>query len=122
MSGDLSGDISLVGLHEDAHLDANLTVDRLSVGSVPYKSARVQLEAGGHGVDGLVRIDQTDGFAEVRAHAATSWSAALAPELDPGQPLDASLAAKTSHRGARAVPRGRGRRARWPARRSPESL
>ena len=94
VSGTVSGDVSLEGLHQDAHADAQLSIDALSVGSVAYKSAKVQLKADGHLVDASVRIDQPDGFVEAKAHASESWGAAMAPSLDPSQPLDANLSAK----------------------------
>ena len=94
VSGTVSGDVSLEGLHQDAHADAQLSIDALSVGSVAYKSAKVQLKADGHLVDASVRIDQPDGFVEAKAHASESWGAATAPSLDPSQPLDANLSAK----------------------------
>ena len=94
VSGKLSGDVSLADLHKDAHLDASLSVDALSVGSIGYRSASVQLKADGRTIDGAVRIDQADGFAEAKAHAVAAWGSALAPTLDPAQPLQASLTSK----------------------------
>ncbi len=94
VSGDVSGDLTLSGLHQDAHVDADLAIDALSVGSIAYKSARLQMTADGRVIDGSLRIDQTDGFAEAKAHGAASWGAAMAPRLDPSQPLDATVAAK----------------------------
>ena len=44
VSGQLSGDISLADLHEDAHADVALTIDALNVGSVAYKSAQPAAE------------------------------------------------------------------------------
>ncbi|HLK35354.1 MAG TPA: translocation/assembly module TamB domain-containing protein, partial [Polyangiaceae bacterium] len=95
LSGVVSGDVSLDGLHEDARLDAGLSVDRFSVGSIAYKSARVAMKAEGGAIDADVRIDQADGFGEAKAHATASWGARLAPELDPTQPLDAKMEAKS---------------------------
>jgi translocation and assembly module TamB len=94
VKGQLSGDVSVIDLHADAHADAKLTIDALSVGSVGYKSANVQLSADGHLLDGTIRIDQTDGFVETKAHATASWGAALAPALDRGQPLEIELSSK----------------------------
>ena len=94
VSGDVSGDLTLSGLHQDAHVDADVTIDALTVGSIAYESARLQMKADGRVIDGSLRIDQTDGFGEAKAHAAASWGAAMAPKLDPSQPLDATVAAK----------------------------
>jgi len=94
VSGTLSGDVSVTGLHADARADAKVTVDALSVGSTRYRSANVLFKADGHVVDATVRIDQSDGFLETKGHAAESWGTAIAPALDPAQPLQASLVAK----------------------------
>jgi len=94
VTGQLSGDVSLVDLHANAHADVALTIDALSVGSVTYKSANVHLTADGHVLDGTARIDQTDGFVETKAHAPASWGAAMVPALDRAQPLDFNLSAK----------------------------
>jgi translocation and assembly module TamB len=94
VSGTMSGDVDLTDLHKDARGHANLTIDDLSVGSVPYKSAKLQLTADGQVIDAQLRIDQVDGFAEAKAHAAATWGLALAPRLDPGKPLDATLESK----------------------------
>ena len=94
VSGKLSGDLSLVDLHQNAHADVALDVDGLSVGSVAYKSAHLQLKADGHVLDGTVRIDQADGFVETKAHGMASWGAAMAPVLDRAAHLDFSLSSK----------------------------
>jgi translocation and assembly module TamB len=94
VAGKLTGDVSLVDLHEDAHADMALFVDSFRVGSIGYKSARLEAKADGSLVEGSVRIDQTDGVAETRAHAGLTWGAALAPTLEPSQPLDITLSAK----------------------------
>ncbi len=94
VSGKLSGDLAIEGLHEDARLDARLAVDALSVGSVHYKGANVVVKADGKVLDADVRIDQPDGFLESKANAVASWGAALAPTLDPSKPLSVSLSSK----------------------------
>jgi translocation and assembly module TamB len=94
VAGKLSGDFVLEGIHQDAHVEADMSVDGLSVGSIAYKSARAQLNGDGKVIDAALRIDQTDGFGETRAHATASWGAALVPILEPSQPLDATVAAK----------------------------
>jgi translocation and assembly module TamB len=103
VAGQLSGDISVADLHANAHADASLDIDALSVGSVAYKSAHIQMRADGKVLDGSIRIDQTDGFFESKAHAAATWGVALAPVLDQKQQLDFSLSAK-NFRIAAALP------------------
>jgi translocation and assembly module TamB len=94
VAGKLSGDVTLANLHEDAHVDANLSIAPLSVGSLAYKSATAVVKVDGRAVDATVRVEQSDGFAETKAHAAASWGAAVAPSLDPANPLEITLAAK----------------------------
>jgi translocation and assembly module TamB len=94
VSGLLRGDLSLTGLHGDAHLDADLGVDSLSVAGVPYESARLSLRAAAGKMEGRVRVDQSDGFAEAKAQAEGSWGSALLPALDPRRAMHATLSAK----------------------------
>jgi translocation and assembly module TamB len=94
VAGLLTGDASLDGLHKDARVKADLTIDSLSVGSVSYKGAQIHANADGKVLDASVRIDQTDGFVDAKAHAAATWGAALAPTLDPKEPLSASMSSK----------------------------
>jgi translocation and assembly module TamB len=94
VAGAVTGDIDLQGLHGDARMAANVTVDGLRVGTFSYKAARVTANAGGGAFDLAARIDQDDGFAEAKTHAQASWGAAMAPSLDPSRPLAVTLAAK----------------------------
>jgi translocation and assembly module TamB len=94
VAGRVSGDVSLVDLHENAQANVALVVDALSVGSVAYKSASIQLKADGRVLDAAVHIDQTDGFVDTKAHGMASWGAALLPALDRTQPLTLALSAK----------------------------
>jgi translocation and assembly module TamB len=94
VAGNLSGDVSIADWHKDAHVDANLSMDGLSVADVEYRGAKVVLKADGRTVEGSIRLDQSDGFAEAKVHAAATWGASLAPSLDPSQPLEASLSSK----------------------------
>jgi translocation and assembly module TamB len=94
VSGLVSGDASLDDLHKDARAKAALTIASLAVGSVAYKGAKLDANADGKVLDATLRIDQTDGFVEAKAHAFATWGAAVSPTLDPAQPLTASLAAK----------------------------
>jgi translocation and assembly module TamB len=94
VSGQLDGDFTLDKLHEDARAWATLAIDRLKVATIPYKSGRIQLAAGGHQLDALIHVDQTDGFADANAHGAIDWGAKVAPALDPSKPLDVTLSSK----------------------------
>jgi translocation and assembly module TamB len=95
VSGRVSGDLVLDGLHRDARADANLDVSDLRVASVAYKSAHLTARAGGNELEAMLRVDQTDGFVETRARALATWGAEVAPALDPTQPLDVAVSAKS---------------------------
>jgi translocation and assembly module TamB len=94
VKGLVSGDVSLDGLHRDAHAKADLTIASLTLGTVGYKGGELHASADGKAIDGSLRVDQTDGFVEAKAHASATWGAALLPTLDPAQPLTASLSSK----------------------------
>jgi hypothetical protein len=47
VSGQLDGDCTIDSLHQDARAFATLAIDRLKVATIPYKSGRIQLAAGG---------------------------------------------------------------------------
>jgi translocation and assembly module TamB len=100
VSGRLSGDCSLARLHDDARADATLHVDDFRVGSFAYPSAQAHVSADGHTLAAVVRIDQTDGFAQVDGHAEAAWGAAMVPSLDPTKPLAATFDSKNFRIGA----------------------
>ncbi len=95
VNGFVSGDVSLDNLHKDARAKVALTVSSLAVGSVAYKGGKVDANADGKVIDASLRIDQTDGFVEAKAHASASWGASVYPTLDPAEPLTASLSSKS---------------------------
>lgn len=92
--GELSGDVVLKGLHQDASLAVDLGVARMQIGEVPYKEGQIHGSVGGHVIDLTARVDHTDGSASAQMHAGVVWGAALWPSLDASQPLDLSLVAK----------------------------
>jgi translocation and assembly module TamB len=94
ISGKLRGDIELIDLHKKAHALADITVDGLRVGTVDYKSARIQAKADGRALDGAMHIEQTDGFVDTKARAVATWGSAMAPVLDPKQPVEVQLNSK----------------------------
>jgi translocation and assembly module TamB len=100
VSGRVSGDCSLNHLHEDARADATLHVDDFKVGSFAYPSAQARVSADGHTLAAVVRIDQTDGFAQVDGHAEAAWGAAIVPTLDPSKPLAVTFDSKNFRIGA----------------------
>ncbi len=94
IAGALSGDITVDGLHEDASAHADLSIDRLHVGTVAYQSGRVTAVADRGHLGGEVRVEQGDGFFDAKADAESTWGAAFAPALNENRPVHADLASK----------------------------
>jgi translocation and assembly module TamB len=89
--GELSGDLELKGLHEDASLALNLGIARMQIGEVPYKEAQLHATLDGHALDVTAHVDHVDGSADAHARGGAQWGAALWPHLDADQPVDASV-------------------------------
>ena len=94
VSGKLSGDATLAGLHKNARANVDVVVDGLRVGNVDYKSARVYVKTDGPAMEAGAHIDQTDGVVDAKVRAAGTWGAAIVPALDPKQPLVVELTSK----------------------------
>lgn len=95
VKGNVSGEVSVVDLHKDAHASVQLSFDALKVGKARYTNMYVR---GAMTTDGamtaLVRLDQKDGHAEATLAGGETWGAALVPKVDPSKPVVASLDAK----------------------------
>jgi translocation and assembly module TamB len=94
ISGDVTGDLTLTKLHEDARAGATLDIAGLKMGSFAYKAAHVSFTADGRSLDGTVHIDQDDGFAEAKGRALATWGASIAPVLAQDKPFDLTLNTK----------------------------
>ena len=94
VSGKLTGDFTLEGLHKNARLDADLGIAELRVGNVKYKAAHLKGKADGRSLDGTLHIDQVDGFVDATAHAVAPWGSTVVPTLDPKQPVAVQLTSK----------------------------
>ena len=92
--GRISGEAVLEDLHKDAKLHAQIALDQLGVGRAEYKSGTVVLDARNGKLVATARLEQTDGYADVRATTGIAWGADLAPSLDPNANLEAHLDAK----------------------------
>lgn len=101
--GNVSGEATIEDLHEDAKLHARIGLEGLRVGKAQYKTGFVVADARNGKLEANARLEQTDGFADIRATAGMKWGAALAPSLDEGVPVDARLEAK-AFRAAAAAP------------------
>ena len=95
IKGKVSGEVSLVDYHKDAHASVQLSFDSLKVGKAKYRNAYVRSAVGTDGsVSAVVRIDQTDGHAEATLTGGAIWGAALVPKIDGSKPVVAALDAK----------------------------
>lgn len=95
VKGLVGGEVVVEGVHEDGKVRARFDVQNLKVGQAKYTKGHVEAALdGANGLVGSVRLEQTDGFLDARAKAPLTWGAALAPSLDPGKPLVATVKAK----------------------------
>jgi translocation and assembly module TamB len=92
--GHVSGEATLDDLHKDAKLHAQFAFDQLKIGRAVYKTGAVVVDARNGKVDANVRLEQTDGYANVHATTGLVWGAALVPSADPNANLEAKLDAK----------------------------
>ncbi len=92
--GQVSGDLSLDGLHDDAKAHVALKLDGLHVGDVSCKSAEAQASVDGSALDATIGLDQGDGSVSLHAHTGSRWGSAMAPTLDATRAADVSLVAK----------------------------
>ena len=94
IKGEVSGELSLDGLHEDAEAHAKIDLNGLEIGNAKYKSGTIVVDAKSGKLDGSVRLDQTDGFADIKASTGMTWGKSVAPALDTNGPIEARLVAK----------------------------
>jgi len=92
--GLVSGEASIADLHRDAKVHAELTFDRLKVGRAEFKRGNVVLDTRAGKLEASARLEQTDGYADMRATTDLSWGASLAPSIDARTRVDARLDAK----------------------------
>lgn len=92
--GRVSGEAVIEDLHKDAKLHADIALDQLKIGRAAYKSGKIVVDARNGKVTANARVDQTDGFVDLKADTGLLWGDALAPSLDPNADLEAHLEAK----------------------------
>jgi translocation and assembly module TamB len=92
--GKVSGEVALDDLHRDARVKGRIDLDGLAVGGAEYPKGAITIETGGGKLAAKVRLDQKDGFLDAKATTGLTWGEAVAPSLDPNQPIEASLDAK----------------------------
>jgi translocation and assembly module TamB len=94
VNGHLSGDFSLDDLHKDARALLNLKIDDLEVGTAKFKSGFAKVSLDDKGLDASARLDQKDGFAEVRAKVGMTWGSNVSPTADSNGTTEVVLNAK----------------------------
>ncbi len=92
--GDVSGTIALDGLHREASLDADLAFKGLTLDQTLFPTGKARLTIAGTALTAALRLDQSDGHADLSAGGTIRWGADLGPSLDLGAPFDAVLRAK----------------------------
>jgi translocation and assembly module TamB len=93
--GNVSGDIALTGLHDDARATVALRFNDLEVGDATCRSAGARAEANGRAFDGSILIDDANGgHLLTGAHFGLHWGRALFPALDVSQAAQVSVSAK----------------------------
>jgi translocation and assembly module TamB len=101
--GHVSGEATLDDLHKDAKLHAKIDFDQLKVGRATYKTGGIVVDARDGKLLADVRLEQSDGYANLHATTGLAWGADLAPSMDPNANLEAKLDAK-SFRAAAILP------------------
>ena len=94
VSGTLTGDLTLDGLHQDGRATFALSLATLKVGEVAYRSGVLKATLDGKQFDATMHLDQVDGAIDATAQAASKWGKALLPALDPSRPPTGELKAK----------------------------
>jgi translocation and assembly module TamB len=94
VTGTVTGDVTLDGLHEDGRAKLALSVATLKVGEVAYRSGVLGATLDGKSFDASMHLDQVDGSIDATAQAGSKWGKALLPALDPSRPPSGELKAK----------------------------
>jgi len=92
--GNISGQITLDDIHEDARLNARIDLDHLAVGQATYERGSITVDATKGTATARARLDQTDGFLDASATTGIVWGAELVPEIDASRTTEAKLLAK----------------------------
>jgi len=94
VGGTATGKVMVRDLHRDASLEGKIALDRISIGGAVYPTAKAEVTLKGGAFHALARVDQSDGYAEVKADGTLAWGAELAPSFDFVAPVDVAVRAK----------------------------
>jgi translocation and assembly module TamB len=103
IGGRASGVVTLEGLHRDARLDANVTLEKPHLGVVCFDGGYVRLRADQSRLQVATAVSGPGSHAAVSVDAAMRWGSDLAPSLDARAPIDATLDA-SAFRAAALMP------------------
>jgi translocation and assembly module TamB len=107
VGGIATGVVAVEGLHRDARLDADLRISKPQLGVVCFESGWLRARADGQHVAASASLESPGSQVAATVRARNHWGAALAPEVDTSQPIDASLDAD-NFRAAALLPLLRG--------------
>jgi translocation and assembly module TamB len=93
VTGFVSGDLEVTGLHDDARAAAKLVFDQLKVGKARFTKGNVGVTVDDKGLDASARLENASGSLEASAKMGMTWGAKVVPSPD-GTGLQAKLLAK----------------------------
>ena len=93
LGGRVSGVVTIEGLRRDAHVDADLELDKPRLGVVCLQNGFVRLKIDRGRLVATTRLERPGSFAAATLNAATRWGADIVPAIDMSQPIDATLEA-----------------------------
>jgi translocation and assembly module TamB len=94
VSGDLSGSVEVKDLHRAASLDASFDVTKLRVNGARFPHATAALSMKDGALKASARVEQKDGFADVRATTSFDWGEDVTPQVDVTKPVDVAIKAQ----------------------------
>ena len=100
IAGAASGEVSVDGFHRDARGEGFIHVDKPRMGGVCLDAGEATLRFEGMRAVAEASFGSAGSSARVTLDAPARWGAALLPSLDPAQPINATLAARSFPAGA----------------------
>ena len=94
LGGNVSGVVTVEGLHRDAHVDADIELDKPRLGAVCLQGGFVRMRIDRDRLVAAIRVERPGAFAAATVSASTHWGAGITPTLDASRPIDATLQAR----------------------------
>ena len=100
VTGTVTGDLSVLNVHQDGQATFSLDIDALKVGQVAYKTGFLKGTIDGKTLDAKLHLDQEvasagAGSIDATAQAGSKWGTAILPSLDPSRAPTGELQAKS---------------------------